>query len=450
MARRVTSSRPRNLVILCDGTGNEIGVTISNVLKLFRMLEKSDEQRVWYNAGVGTIGQQNPWTRWLQKARAVFGLATGLGLDDHILAAYRFLCANYRPGDRVFLFGFSRGAYTVRALAAFAHVMGLFRPDQMNIAGHAWTAFKRASAKDRNKSAPSTPRSHAYPEQDLTPLEAAWHFSRVIGGKPITIEFVGVWDTVASVIVPRYEQLSISLQTLRFTRTNPSVKAFRQAIAIDERRRMFRLNRWTEPQDFRPNPFDRRFDVAQDTRQVWFAGVHADIGGGYRETESGLSKYPLAWMIEEAEAAGLRLNRAMINHLVHGKPRKGSTHSYTPPDFRAKLHRSLTIWWSPLEIIPRLSKWREWPKGRPALLGMYLPLGEPRPMPDGALVHRSAVDRRAAAIGYNPPNWPRSPVIVGEAQPSRTQRGVSAQPGRRGPQTLEKGPEDGPSSANVR
>lgn len=262
MARPPTKQKSRNLVICCDGTGNEIGVTISNVLKLFRIVEKNDQQRVWYNAGVGTIGQQNPWTRFTQKLKGVFGLVTGLGLDDHVLAAYRFLCSNYRDGDRVYLFGFSRGAYTVRALAAFVQVMGVFRPDQLNIAGYAWTAFKRASGADKSRATASTPRSASQVSQKLSPLEEAWHFSQVIGGKSITIELVGVWDTVASVIVPTLEQLSLSLQTLRFTRTNPPVKTFRQAIAIDERRRMFRLNQWTEPQDFRPNPFNRKFDVA--------------------------------------------------------------------------------------------------------------------------------------------------------------------------------------------
>jgi uncharacterized protein (DUF2235 family) len=424
MARKPRSPLGRNLVICCDGTGNEIGVIISNVLKLFRIVEKSDRQRVWYNAGVGTIGQQNPWTRWMQKARGVFGLATGLGLDDDVLAAYRFLCSNYRNGDRVYLFGFSRGAYTVRALAAFVHVMGVFRPDQLNIAGYAWTAFKRASAKDPGRATASTPRSVAAPGQKLSSLEEAWHFSRVIGGKPIVIEFVGVWDTVASVIVPRLEQLSLSLQTLRFTRTNPSVRIFRQAMAIDERRRMFRLNQWTEPQTFRPNPFNRSFDISQDIRQVWFAGVHADIGGGYEEEESGLSKYPLAWMIEEATAAGLRVNRPMINHLVLGKPRAGSTHSYEPPSFTAKLHRSLTVWWSPLEIVPKLNKWREWPR-RPALLGLYIPWAEPRLIPPGANVHGSAADRKSAKIGYDPVNWPQSPQIVTNGRPPAAARGRS-------------------------
>lgn len=423
----------KNLVICCDGTGNEIGVTISNVLKLFRIAEKSDAQRVWYNAGVGTIGQQNPWTRLIQKVRGVFGLVTGLGLDDHVLGAYRFICENYEKGDRIYLFGFSRGAYTVRALAAFIHVMGLFRPDQMNVTGYAWSSFKRASAKDQSRATSAAPRSAA--PAKMSALEEAWHFSRVIGGRPVTIEFIGVWDTVASVIVPRWEQLSFSLQTLRFTRTNPSVRTFRQAMAIDERRRMFRLNAWTEPQTFRPNPFRRDRDIAQDIKQVWFAGVHADIGGGYPEVESGLSKYPLAWMIEEAVTVGLRVNRAMINHLVHGKPRAGSTHSYQPADFTATLHRSLTLWWSLLEMIPKLKKWREWQE-RPALLGLYLPLAEPRPIPPSSLMHKSADDRRAAGLGYDPVNWPTSGILVTDpmlATRKRKVRSINADPISVGP-----------------
>jgi hypothetical protein len=101
----------------------------------------------------------------------------------------------------------------------------------------------------------------------------------------------------------------------------------------------------------------------------------------------------------------------MINHLVYGKPRKGSTHTYTPPDIAGKLHRSLTLGWWPLEIIPKLTKWKEWPK-RPSVLGLYLPLAEPRLIPSGAAIHDSASSRRAVQSQYDPINWPSSPVIV--------------------------------------
>ena len=356
----------KNIVICCDGTGNEINTTISNVLKLFRVLEKDEGQRVYYHPGVGTIGLQSAWQRFKQETYAVFALATGAGLDEDTLATYRFLCETYHDGDRVWLFGFSRGAYTVRVLAAFVQVIGLLPPDQLDLAGYAFSAYKNASANSQS------PGSKTF-------LDEAWHFSRVAGGYHIPIDFIGVWDTVASVIVPRQDKFLLDLQTLVYTRTNPSVKKFRQAISIDERRRMFRLNRWIEPQKYRPNIFDPSSAIDQDIRQVWFAGVHGDVGGGYPEKESGLSKFPLLWMIEQAVAAGLRIDRSMVNHLGWGEPRLGSNHVYVAPDPTAHLHVSLTAPWEILEWLPKKAKWREWPQ-RKCFLGFYLPRGEPRPI----------------------------------------------------------------------
>jgi len=398
---------PKNIVICCDGTGNQIDSTISNVLKLYCILGKNARQRVYYNPGIGTIGQKNAWQRFKQQTRGVFGLATGYGLDDDVLGAYRFLSQAYEKGDMVWLFGFSRGAYTVRALAAFIHVIGLLPPDQLNLAGYAFTAFKRSSADSQrvNRTGQrSDPIDIGEPHRS-TELEAAWHFSRVAGGKPIHIEFVGVWDTVASVIVPREDTFLPDLQTLRFTRTNSSVKTFRHAMAIDERRRMFRLNAWKEGQVYRPAPFKPDSDIPQDIRQVWFAGVHADVGGGYPEPESGLSKYPLLWMIEEAHAKGLLINRAMVNHLVLGHSRKGSHHSYVAPDATAKLHVSMTAGWKLLEWLPKKLKWQEYAQ-RGSLLGWYLPRAEPRTIPDGALIHRSVLERIEQVPSYRPVNLP--------------------------------------------
>jgi uncharacterized protein (DUF2235 family) len=397
----------KNIVICCDGTGNEIGKNISNVLKMYRVADKNDQQRVYYNPGVGTIGQQNAWQRLTQKAKGVFGLATGYGLDDDVLGAYRFLCENYESGDRIWLFGFSRGAYTVRVLAAFIHVIGLLKSDQLNLAGYAFTAYKRSSGdsakEDRARGVPVGGNRSRGGDADSAALAAAWDFSRVAGARPVRIEFIGVWDTVASVIVPRKDRLFPDLQMLRFTRTNPSVKCFRQAIAIDERRRMFRLNLWTDPQKFRSDPFRRTSEVPQDVQQVWFAGVHADIGGGYAETESGLSKFPLAWMVEEAHACGLHVNRAMVNHLVNGKPRAGSRHTYTPPDAAGLMHQSMTLGWMPLEWLPKQVKWREW-TARVSLFGWYLPGSEPRVISASALVHRSVQQRMNAVADYRPIN----------------------------------------------
>jgi uncharacterized protein (DUF2235 family) len=386
---------PKNIVICCDGTGNEINSTISNVLKLYRALEKDEGQRVYYHPGIGTIGLESAWGRFKQKVRGVFGLATGSGLDEDTLDAYRFLCKTYEAGDRVWLFGFSRGAYTVRVLAALVHVIGLLPPDQIDLAGYAFAAYKNASRRNHDSDG----------KADF--LDEAWHFRRVAGGYLIPIEFIGVWDTVASVIVPREDRLLFDLQTLVYTRTNLSVRKFRQAMSIDERRRMFRLNRWNDPQKYRSDPFDPASAVDQDIRQVWFAGVHADVGGGYPEEQSGLSKFPLLWMIAQAKAAGLRVDNSMVNHLGWGLPRKGSSHKYVPPCATAQSHVSLEgAWWIP-EVLPKREKWKEWPD-RKSVLGWYLPLGEPRPIPDRAILHRSVIDRIAKVPSYRPINMPAS------------------------------------------
>jgi uncharacterized protein (DUF2235 family) len=401
-------------VICCDGTGNEVESRLSNVLKFFRVLQKNDDQLVYYSPGVGTVADYEPWQHIKLRVREFLGLLAGYGLDDNVLDAYCFLCAHYEGGDSIWLFGFSRGAYTVRVLAAFVYVIGLLKPSQLNLAPYAFTAYKKASRdshKDRQIAEEDALRAAASDAEIATGLPAAWEFRRVAGSRRVTIKFIGVWDTVASVIVPRPDRLLLDLQSLRFTRTNPGVEIFRQAIAIDERRRMFRLNRWTEPQTFKTNPFNDRNWKPQDCKQVWFAGVHADIGGGYPETESGLSKYPLMWMINQAKAAGLKTSTAMINHLVLGKPRRDSARTYVPPNAGAELHRSLSGFWWIFEFIPKRTKWREWMR-RPSFLGFYLPLAEPRPLPEGALIHSSVFDRMAMIADYCPVNVRGKPVRV--------------------------------------
>lgn len=379
------NSTSRNLVVFCDGTGNELGRNLSNVLKLYRIARKNPRQICYYHPGVGTISRISPWARFAQKARGLFGLMTGYGLHDNVLGAYRFLVENWRPGDRIFLFGFSRGAWTVRVLAGFIHLIGLLKPEQLNLCDSALGTYKRAAADDD--------------------LPLAWHFSRVLGVRRPRIHFIGAWDTVASMIVPRPDRFWLpSLEALPYTRKNPSVAVFRHALAIDERRRMFRVAHWQEPQDHLAQPFRQDSSRSQDIKQVWFAGVHSDVGGGYPETASALSKIPLIWMVEEAEAHGLLINRHMFRHLAHGAPRKGSKHSYVAPDACGSLHRSLSgLWWL-LELLPKRLKYREWPRWM--LLGTYLPLGEPRNTSVVGIIHASAHQRQGAGIGYAPPNLP--------------------------------------------
>lgn len=382
----------KNIIICCDGTNNEIKADISNVLKLYRIAKKDKKQLVYYDAGIGTIGDAGAWSRFSAAAKGFSGMATGAGLDENIKDAYRFLMQHYEEGDQVYLFGFSRGAYTVRVFAGFLTLIGLLKPEQINMLDYAYTAYKRA-AEDND-------------------LSIGWRFAKILNTSPIPIKFLGVWDTVSSVMVPRPDRFYIpSLQVLPYTVNNHMVEVCRHACAIDERRRMFRLSLWGEQQQYKPNPFSTRKPKDQDIKQVWFSGVHADVGGGYNESESGLAKFSLKWMIEEAKKHGLLTNIAMFNHLVLGKKRQGGDNKYVSPDTEAIQHKSLTSLWWLLDIIPKLKIHREWKK-RPSLLGLYIPFGEPRPIPEEALIHESVLMRKKApGLQYDPPNMPSTYTI---------------------------------------
>ncbi|MBI5320000.1 DUF2235 domain-containing protein [Bradyrhizobium sp.] len=409
----------RNIVILCDGTGNEISENISNVLKLYRCLRKTPKtqprQLVYYDPGVGTLSRPDVWHRLRQDFNAILGLATGYGLDDNVIAAYEFLVDNWMEGDRIYLFGFSRGAYTVRVLAGLIHKIGLITPEQVNLAGSGLIAYKQFSSDTPSQGLDLRVLTDAGAAGDddgplpVNKFDNAAQFARITSSRAPTIHFTGVWDTVASVIVPRADRFYLpSLEELAFTIANPSVKIFRQAISIDERRCMFRLKRWDDPQTYLSNPWkDPEKGEAQDILQVWFAGVHADIGGGYPEARSQVSKYPLIWMIGEAVKAGLTVNTQRVNQLAWGRQRKGSPFQYVAPDYKADAHNSMNLAWRLLECVPKAAKYKEWPE-RKTLLGFYIPCCEPRVIPEGAVIHESVLKRIEAREDYRPVNMPRT------------------------------------------
>lgn len=380
----------RNLIICCDGTGNEIKENQSNVLKFYRLIKKNSAQLGFYDPGVGTISDTNAWARFKNKAKGVFGLATGYGLDKNVLEAYQFLIRNYEDGDQIYLIGFSRGAYTVRVLAGFINMVGLLNASNENLCGYALTAYKQASGRND--------------------FGIAWRFQEVMDARRVTIRFIGCWDTVGSVIVPRPDRWFIpSLEQLPYTQQNSCVQVFRHAMAIDERRRMFRLLKWEESQKFKTNPFveDDKAEE-QDIKQVWFSGVHSDIGGGYPEVESGAAKIPLKWMVKEAEEHGIVFRTRMASRLVDGQPPKNSTRHYAAPDADAELHDSTNWAWAILEWFPKSSKLKEWKK-RISFLGMYLPRSEPRFIGADAVVDSSAYVRMqySANKPYKPVNLPQ-------------------------------------------
>ncbi|TDR23487.1 DUF2235 domain-containing protein [Marinicella litoralis] len=377
---------PKNIIICCDGTGNEIKENLSNVLKLFRVLNKNQSQVVYYDPGIGTISNSSAWARLKNHAKGIFGLATGYGLDDNVLDAYKFLMRHYKQGDKIFLFGFSRGAYSVRVLAGFLNLVGLLDPAKENLCGYALTAYKQSSENND--------------------LAIGWRFQNILETRRVTIHFMGVWDTVASIIIPRPDRFYIpSFQALPYTKTNPAVRTFRQAMAIDEKRRMFRLYPWQADQKFKPNPFIKDKNAeAQDSKQVWFAGVHSDIGGGYPEADSGLAKIPLQWMIDEAVEQGLQIKAVIYKRLVLGQNPANSLKTYVAPNPEAKQHDSMNAVWKILEWLPKSDFAKEWPS-RPSKFGMYLPLGEPRFINEDATIHPS-VKTRQSGTELDPPYRP--------------------------------------------
>ena len=385
---------PKNIVLCCDGTGNEINDNHSNVLKLYRVLKRSAQQVVFYDPGIGTLGASNDWGRLKQKAGGVAGLALGMGLDRNVLDAYRFLVTNYKAGDRIYMFGFSRGAYTVRVLAGFINTLGLISPPQIHLSGYAFVAYKQISEGE-----------------GFTGVRL---FEQALRPRRPSIRFLGLWDSVSSIIVPRRDRLyAPSLRQLAFTQRNPSVEIVRHALAIDERRRMFRPYLWSESEEYWGGPFKSDKAVPQDVKQVWFAGVHSDIGGGYPEKESGLSKIALNWMIDEAPDDLLFITQS-VNQIVLGHERSGSRKAYTAPDACGPIHESLSVGWKFLEYLPKSNRRKEWPESR-SLLGFYLPGGEPRYIPDGALVHASVGERLQNLPSYRPVNLPESQTSTGQA-----------------------------------
>lgn len=382
----------KNIVILLDGTSNQISRDRTNVLRLYQTLVKDAEQVVYYDPGVGTFGGDSSWFRTLAKAREVWGLGTGMGLDRNVKEAYRFLVENYDNGegseggerDRIMIFGFSRGAYTARVLAGFIHAVGLLPRQALNLLNYAYRAYKKVDEQD---------------DQSADIFREVRLFERTLGTDRPPIRLLGLFDTVASII--ENGPAGIRLKSHAFTSRNWSVESVLHAVAIDERRTMFQPQLWQADQEYWGNPFNRRGARPQDAKEVWFAGGHGDVGGGYPEEQSALTKVPLGWMIREAKLRDVRFRTQSVNAVAMGL-KEGD--DMIEPDPLGPTHNTLTLGWKALELIPRKS-----PKltKRPSLFGISVPLGERRSIPDGATLHTSVIQRRQER-SYSPPNLPEA------------------------------------------
>jgi uncharacterized protein (DUF2235 family) len=267
----------KRLVICCDGTWNSLGQPApTNVVRVRNAVAGTDpagvRQLVHYRAGVGA-GKK--------LLEHLAGGLFGVGLSAAVRDAYRFVVENYEPGDELFFFGFSRGAYTARSTVGLIRNCGVLRPGEAHRIDEAYRLYR-----DRDPATgPASPaarrfrRDHAH--EDETP-----------------VRFVGVWDTVGALGIPMSGGRLVNLLNRRWrfhdTQLARTVQSAFQALAVDEHRKSFAPAIWA------PCPDD---DGTQQREQVWFAGAHSDVGGGYPEPE--LANLALGWMAGRAEKCGL-------------------------------------------------------------------------------------------------------------------------------------------------
>ena len=290
MSNTEDAARPgKRLALFFDGTWNE-PPDHTNVRRLRLMLaehgEDGLEQRAFYNAGVGT--------RWYDRWS---GGLIGSGLSENVRDGYRWLIENYDEGDEIYLFGFSRGAFTARSLAGIIARYGLLRADAPISFAQLFERYQKGDSVPaiydliRNKE-----QSGVLDFEDQALLRHSYYRRNMV-------KMVGVWDTVGSIGLPFGRFRGISRRMLKFHNTNLSVTIEHsyQALAMDEYRKPYWAVLWTDFRPIQPNAQAAPRDDQRWVEQRWFPGAHADVGGGYRSDP--LPNRPLAWLQSKAAAA---------------------------------------------------------------------------------------------------------------------------------------------------
>lgn len=336
----------KRIITCSDGTWNKPNAIVkgkkirTNVQKLFDYILQRDDHGIaqlrYYDAGIGAEGNFF--------VRAMSG-ATGKGIDANIQDVYKFICWNYEAGDEIFVFGFSRGAYTARSLAGLIRKAGIIRKNDLDLISDAYALY----------------RNHTVSPDD----PAAIRFKTANSYLPMPhIKFIGVWDTVGSLGLPlRWFQMH-NLRKFQFhdTTLSSTVDFAYQALALDERRSTFKPTLWQQSAKV------KELNIKQVLEQRWFAGVHSNVGGGY--ADEGLSDIALDWMIQRAKAAGLYFDDELISKDVKPNP-------------QGQLYNSN--------------------KGLFSLFPGYV-----RPVEPETLIDPSVEERKLKVKGYQPANLPTS------------------------------------------
>lgn len=314
----------KKIVIFADGTGNSFTTQESNIWRLYAALDKSEKSGVTpdvlqlarYIPGVGTSGNRI--------LRAIDG-ATGIGVPSNVRKLYRFLCWNWEPGDEIHLFGFSRGAFTVRTLASMIRFQGLMplmigdRPvtdnEMKRNSKRAWEKYRRLTAplwKDGLKMAPYIAagrwlrdtaislKRRLFRQETHAEVEAAMSPERQAGA--VRIHYMGLFDTVEAYGFPfaglrNFWSWWIWPITFRNRVCAKVVDRADHMLALDDERLTFHPLQFDQTHAGTP-------DAPTKIREVWFCGVHSDVGGGY--PDDAVAMDPLLWIIDAAEAEGLR------------------------------------------------------------------------------------------------------------------------------------------------
>ncbi|EJU01021.1 hypothetical protein DACRYDRAFT_108354 [Dacryopinax primogenitus] len=410
-------SSGRKLVLCFDGTGDLFDTTNTNIVKLVSFLKKDDyrNQMVYYQTGVGTAVKAGLFSGLAKMA------AYGVGWDIkyHIMGGYTFLMQNWVPGDRIYLFGFSRGAYTARALAGMLHKVGLLPRGNDEQVPFAYSMYMRTD-------------------------KAGWEASTSFKGtfsNTVSIDFVGVWETVESVGIFR----NVSFP---FTASGNHIRIFRHALSLDERRVKFKANHYHA--NLNLSQLSKAAAEADavagledtDMQEVWFSGGHGEIGGGNFSNEElyDPARIPMAWMLREIVLTdtGLEFDLDAVkkaDFVLPERPEGGrvtngkAAHEERPilpihcirnldkrydGDVKAKITDQLLIspsWWF-LELIP-FSYMHHGPNG--SITYTHVPnLGKARSvptLPPKATVHVSVRERMKLENTYQPKaKWQGEPV----------------------------------------
>ncbi len=301
----------KNIVICFDGTWNTADAQFpTNVVKTAKLLLPADargaDQVVFYDEGVGTT--RVPIAQSINNAIAG---AFGIGLLDNIERAYRFLSFNYSPGDRIFIFGFSRGAFSARSFGGLLRTCGILHKEYIGKVKEAIALYQN---RDREQGADAEPcvkfrndycfASYA-PDTLLTRA-----FSR--SPQPLSVQYIGIWDTVGALGVPglmRFFHRKYQFHDLELSRM---VKAARHALAIDERRLTFAATPWTNLDKLNAAEAQASSNPAEAPyQQLWFPGDHASVGGG--GDVNGLWQAALVWVVEGAQLSGLAIDQTELD-----------------------------------------------------------------------------------------------------------------------------------------